>query len=334
MTIRGLNIKRTLNDTTYYVHDATGNVMGIYVKNDLTLTAQDRPIYGSSRLGIINKDVKSPPSAVRSLPSFFQYRMYDARIGRFWSVDPLKSDYPWNSTYAFAENSVIQLIEILGDRGTIYIQVMLDKKGKPLIDKKTMNEIKMKIEDKGKELNVDWKVKIVYSNAIMSRKQFENRKNSDPSDSYILIGTGKQLDEYVIKNREEKLGWENPSSWPHSVNGTSTDKLMYINIDNVRQYKGESIYESAYSSMVEKLYLTIIHEDGHPKFQGHSQNYNEMGVKTNIGHIAGTIMNSVPKVDKYDPEMIKMLQEIHGKISEGCNKPKSGGHDSMNKNMY
>jgi len=71
MTIRGLNIKRTLNDTTYYVHDATGNVMGIYVKDDLTLTTLDRPIYGSSRLGILNKDVKSLPSAVRRLPSFF-----------------------------------------------------------------------------------------------------------------------------------------------------------------------------------------------------------------------------------------------------------------------
>jgi RHS repeat-associated protein len=44
----------------------------------------------------------------------FQYRMYDARIGRFWSVDPLKSDYPWNSTYAFAENRVIDGIDLEG----------------------------------------------------------------------------------------------------------------------------------------------------------------------------------------------------------------------------
>ncbi len=118
----------------------------------------NRPIYGSSRLGIMNKAVKSPKSAVCSLPSFypsltnyypfgypisfrthstgyqygfngqegdneiygdklnyaFQYRMYDARIGRFWSVDPLRSDYPWNSTYAFAENSPIWAIDLDG----------------------------------------------------------------------------------------------------------------------------------------------------------------------------------------------------------------------------
>jgi RHS repeat-associated protein len=186
-------IKRTLNDTTYYVHDATGNVMGIYVKDGLTLTTRERPIYGSSRVGIMNKAVvfnltgslvsksnttigikeyelcdhlrnvdvvildrktysgsnfwpyfKSMtdyypfgyPLPTRSYSSgyrygfngqegdgeiygdklnyAFQYRMYDARIGRFWSVDPLKSDYPWNSTYAFAENRVIDGIEFEG----------------------------------------------------------------------------------------------------------------------------------------------------------------------------------------------------------------------------
>jgi hypothetical protein len=95
MTIRGLNFQRTLNDTTYYVHDATGNVMGIYVKDDLTLTTQERPIYGSSRLGIINKDVKSPPSAVRSLPSFFpsltDYYPFGYPIAsRTFSIEPYR----------------------------------------------------------------------------------------------------------------------------------------------------------------------------------------------------------------------------------------------------
>jgi RHS repeat-associated protein len=37
----------------------------------------------------------------------FKYREYDPRIGKFWSVDPLFKDYPWNSTYAFAENRVV-----------------------------------------------------------------------------------------------------------------------------------------------------------------------------------------------------------------------------------
>lgn len=44
----------------------------------------------------------------------FEYRMHDARVGRFWSLDPLAAKYPWNSPYAFAENKVIQFIELEG----------------------------------------------------------------------------------------------------------------------------------------------------------------------------------------------------------------------------
>ncbi|MEW6774646.1 MAG: hypothetical protein AB1304_11720, partial [Bacteroidota bacterium] len=44
----------------------------------------------------------------------FKFRGYDARLGRFWSVDPLAKKYPWNSTYAFAENRVIDGIDLEG----------------------------------------------------------------------------------------------------------------------------------------------------------------------------------------------------------------------------
>ena len=44
----------------------------------------------------------------------FKYRIHDPRIGRFLSVDPLAAKYPWNSPYAFAENKVIQYVELEG----------------------------------------------------------------------------------------------------------------------------------------------------------------------------------------------------------------------------
>ena len=44
----------------------------------------------------------------------FEFRMHDARLGRFWSVDPLAAKYPWNSTYVFAENSPIGYLELEG----------------------------------------------------------------------------------------------------------------------------------------------------------------------------------------------------------------------------
>ena len=44
----------------------------------------------------------------------FKYRIHDARVGRFLSVDPLELSFPWNSPYAFSENSVIAFIELEG----------------------------------------------------------------------------------------------------------------------------------------------------------------------------------------------------------------------------
>lgn len=44
----------------------------------------------------------------------FEYRIHDARIGRFLSIDPLFKEYPWNSSYAFAENRVIDGIDLEG----------------------------------------------------------------------------------------------------------------------------------------------------------------------------------------------------------------------------
>jgi RHS repeat-associated protein len=44
----------------------------------------------------------------------FLFRMYDARLGRFWAIDPLSKQYPYNSTYAFAENSPIAFGELEG----------------------------------------------------------------------------------------------------------------------------------------------------------------------------------------------------------------------------
>ncbi|MGQ3015167.1 MAG: DUF6973 domain-containing protein [Flavobacteriales bacterium] len=48
--------------------------------------------------------------------TFYDYgfRVYDSRIARFLSVDPLFKDYPWNSSYAFAENDVIRAIDLEG----------------------------------------------------------------------------------------------------------------------------------------------------------------------------------------------------------------------------
>jgi hypothetical protein len=49
----------------------------------------------------------------------FKYRIHDARIGKFLSIDPLSPKYPWNSPYAFSENRVIDGVELEGQEVTL-----------------------------------------------------------------------------------------------------------------------------------------------------------------------------------------------------------------------
>lgn len=44
----------------------------------------------------------------------FKHRVYDSRLGKFLSVDPLSSSSPWNSTYSFASNKPISGIDLAG----------------------------------------------------------------------------------------------------------------------------------------------------------------------------------------------------------------------------
>ena len=68
--------------------------------------------------------------------------MHDPRVGRFFAIDPLFKDYPYNSTYAFSENRVMDAIELEGlekilytmnfEKGTITTSKIVLKKAGPL----------------------------------------------------------------------------------------------------------------------------------------------------------------------------------------------------------
>jgi len=44
----------------------------------------------------------------------YKYRMHDARLGRFFAVDPLASKYPHYTPYSFSGNKVIHAVELEG----------------------------------------------------------------------------------------------------------------------------------------------------------------------------------------------------------------------------
>lgn len=51
----------------------------------------------------------------------YGFRIYNPSLGKFLSVDPLSKTYPWNSTYAYAENTPIACIDLDGLEKNIQI---------------------------------------------------------------------------------------------------------------------------------------------------------------------------------------------------------------------
>ena len=56
-----------------------------------------------------DKEIKAEGNIIH-----FEYRDYDSRLGRFFTMDPIASNYPMQSPYVFAGNNPIKLVDILG----------------------------------------------------------------------------------------------------------------------------------------------------------------------------------------------------------------------------
>jgi RHS repeat-associated protein len=69
---------------------------------------------GSYRFGFQGQEKDDEVQGANGTSYAYKYRMHDARIGRFLSIDPLAAKYPHNSTYAFSENRLIDRIELEG----------------------------------------------------------------------------------------------------------------------------------------------------------------------------------------------------------------------------
>ncbi|MDB5139127.1 MAG: hypothetical protein JWR12_1043 [Mucilaginibacter sp.] len=59
----------------------------------------------------VDFDGKGIPGAQQD----YGMRIYDPRVGRFLSTDPLEKEYPWNTPYAFAENRPIDGTDLDGN---------------------------------------------------------------------------------------------------------------------------------------------------------------------------------------------------------------------------
>jgi len=121
----------SLGHRQYELKNHLGNVLATVsgYKNTTTntaslLTATDYYPFGSPmpgrvfengyRFGFQGQEKDDEITGVFGSNLSFDFRIYDSRIGRFLSNDPLGKLYPWNSPYSFSENDVIRAIDLEG----------------------------------------------------------------------------------------------------------------------------------------------------------------------------------------------------------------------------
>ncbi len=99
---------------TYYEGEETLEKSSLFIEKGLekNARAQKKCVTGY-RYGFQGQEkddeIKGEGNSVN-----FKYRMHDPRLGRFLSTDPLAMHFPWNSTYSFSMNRVIDKIELEG----------------------------------------------------------------------------------------------------------------------------------------------------------------------------------------------------------------------------
>ncbi len=77
----------------------------------------------------------------------YKYRMHDARIGRFFALDPLSPEYPHNRPYAFSENRVIDAVELEGLESVVFHQITDTRTGLTVINVTRANGADLELQD-------------------------------------------------------------------------------------------------------------------------------------------------------------------------------------------
>ena len=71
----------------------------------------------------------------------YGFRIYNPRIAKFLSVDPLTKDYPWYTPYQFAGNTPIRAVDLDGLEELDYRVVMILENGDAIVEVKTAQNV-------------------------------------------------------------------------------------------------------------------------------------------------------------------------------------------------
>ncbi len=132
----------------------------------------------------------------------YQYRMHDPRLGRFFAVDPLYAKYPWNSSYAFSENIVINAIELEGLEAVLIGNRMA---GREIINLINEDEVLNMCINDIKSLMGCHDVLIINETVVTGKEDGYTKLMTESDINYSFM-IGKLLDagDYSVINDENK----------------------------------------------------------------------------------------------------------------------------------
>jgi RHS repeat-associated protein len=87
------------------------------------------------RYGFNGKEMDNEVNSVTGATQDHKYRSYDSRLGRYKSIDPLSKSFPWNSPFAYAENRVIDGLDLEGREYIYYTIPYFDNHGNAALKK-------------------------------------------------------------------------------------------------------------------------------------------------------------------------------------------------------
>jgi RHS repeat-associated protein len=208
-TISDKKIQHTSDNSTvdYYLADVIG-------ANDYYSFGMEMPgrgyalgSAGSYRYGFNGKEqdpeVKGPDNQYD-----YGMRMYDPRVGRFLSVDPLASKYPFYSPYEFAGNCPIEFTDLDGAEPKVDVSQFWT--GQPLINMTNAEKIKG-YNAQGVPRAANW----FFQQQLKAKPEMFSETNK------LKIAAGKPpiADEQWIKFNPTAAPYENQKLWHHHVDG-------------------------------------------------------------------------------------------------------------------
>jgi RHS repeat-associated protein len=198
----------------------------------------------------------------------FEFRVYDPRVGRFLSIDPLFKSYSWNSPYAFAENRPIDGIDLEGKEWE-------NAKSKF----KTPGELKIKLPNEQTAQNQHYKV--VIQNPNKSFSDFKSDFKKAPQD-YL---TNSKAEFNAPVDKEDKPSQFKEGSFI-KVDITGPMNNGYVMVKTLKEDKDRSLTATfvTMEGHVEKGIITFtLSQDkkGDTQFEINSKSEVDFGMVTN-----------------------------------------------------